>query len=333
MAEQTKRVSRKRFKRRKLAKGFVPTEDDYQILLHAFRRRLIDTNHVRSLFPHRSPQKIGRRFTELFDHGWLDKIEGQSTTWKAGAGSRAHLAALSDKGAKALSDRFGLDLPASRRNLNNKRLKPTTLEHDREVVDFMVMATISARKHSEHVDFSDAYDILKDLPPRPNKSKPLAFQVPVTWQKKASRQGIEPDDILRLTYHGRERGRNIAPCMFELDREVETIEPGLDVQQNESFWRTSSILKKNVIYANAFKRKDFKVFGWSVFRVLYVTRTPGHMAEMQACERKYFSDGLLETQPGFTLYTNWEGIREQNGDVFGMPWENRIGKPVYIDGR
>lgn len=204
-----------------------------------------------------------------------------------------------------------------------------------------MLARQSAERHSDQLSAELSLEILEGLDVEPTrKSKPLSYQVPdVSWQRQRSTRGIEPDELLRLTYPRLPVGKNVAPFLVEIDRGKETIDPVKSILKDD-FWRQSSILKKNIIYINDFlsQRRSGRLtcghFGFKTFRPLYVTTTPAHMAEMQACEFKYFGDRdfPLYIRPGFILYTNWEAIERHENDVLAMPWEDRLGRLSYIDG-
>ena len=320
---------RKRFER-KPVKGFRETDDDYEVLKSVYHLRLANTDHIHALMPHRSRQKLGRRITTLFDVGWLDKPKAQVALFPETGGSNHHVVALANDGAKVLSEKLKLSLPATRWTQRNKELRSTSIPHILDTTEFAVRVVGSARRHEGRVAVEYAHDILGSLKDPPvRKSKPLSFKVPVRWHDRASTRGIEPDDLLRITFESRDQAsRN----MIEIDNGTETIEPSEDVQTTESFWRSSSILKKYVLYASAFKHRACKPFEFDAFRVLMVTKSSSRMSSMQACEAKYLNNGTLRMPPGFVLYTTWEHINEHDGDVLSMPWQNRLGKPVYLDG-
>lgn len=328
---------RKRFKRKKLA-GFQPVADDYFILDLARKHRLVTADDVHRLLPHRSRQGLGRRFTKLFDQGWLEKSGVQNRDFIKGGGSHSHAGALTDAGYVALAEERDLVLPSPTRwDWNNARLRSTSVPHILATTKFATYAKASALAHADRISIDLSHEILSDLdvaPPR--KSKPLSYSVSgVIWQGNTSNRGIEPDELLKIRYADRSVGDNVAPCLVEIDLAKETVDPKSSIDK-PTFWSQSSILKKNVIYISDFFKREARPtcghFGFKTFRVLYVTTTDSHMKEMQECEEKYFSSGPLAIRPGLALYTNWEAIEEHAGDVLGMPWEDRLGRQKYIDG-
>ena len=129
-----------------------------------------------------------------------------------------------------------------------------------------------------------------------------------------------------MTLHNKPEGKKVANFMVEIDRAKETVEPREEIQGNDAFWRSSSILKKFVIYASAFKEPTCQPFGFKAFRVLMVTTSLRHMKTMQDYEEKYLGSDELYRSPGFTLYTNEEHIADNAGGVLGMTSQRRDGK-------
>lgn len=195
----------------------------------------------------------------------------------------------------------------------------------------MVSAEISARRHADLFRAEYASDVLSRLDlPRPQKSKPLSFRVPVKWRGMKSTRGIESDEIIDLDVFGRAVKPKSA-FMVEIDRENETIQPGENALQSGEFWRQSSIFKKFLLYAHAFDDNLCRPFDIPNFRVLMVTSTPSHMKSMQKCENNIFGPGaLLERSPGFILYTCWDDIAGNDGNVLAMPWQDRKGKERFL---
>ena len=320
----------KRFERQ-TGISFQPTEDDFEILLWVYRRRLLHTNQIRALFPHRSRQKLGRRVTKLSNVGWLDKLEQKKKLNPIGGGSIADIFALANDGARALAEYYEVNIPPSRWTQRNKELQPHRIPHILKTSDFVVNAEQSARRYVDRFRVAHSSEILSKLKrPRPNKSKPLSFNVPITWRGRKSIRAIEPDELLQLKLLDQPAGRDTTRFMVEIDQDKETVEPSEEVQKNDGFWRSSSILKKYVIYANAFKAENCRPYGFNLFRVLMVTTTPTHMKTMQKCESNYLGGGALKLSPGFVLYTNWDDIAGNDGDVLAMPWQDRNGRERFL---
>jgi len=308
------------------------TNDDHEILLHTFRRRLIAKKQIYSLFPHRSQQKLSRRCTALFDVGLVDKPTSQVSLFRPGAGSSSHALAITKSGVNVVNERYKLDIPYSNWSRRNERLRPQSIEHMLGTTDFMVRCEISARQH-EHITYGDALDILLTRNDRRyDRPKPMSFDTPVEWLGKRSQRGIEPDELVQLRYADQPDGKSIANFAIEIDRDTETVEPSAEIQQTDSFFRGSSILKKYVIYANAWSRRAMRdPFGFETFRVLFVTTTPGHMKRFQELAQKYLGP-MKRPLPGFVLFSNQHVVAEHADNVLSAPWETEDGKTVYIDG-
>lgn len=325
---------RKRFKRKEgdEVPNIVLVPDDYEIFLHVLRRRLVTSEQVRALFPHRSQQKLTRRFSKLFDNGLLDKPEPQVSLFRRGEGSPLHVLASTKAGVDAVNAYYHLDIPYSRWARRNENLRPQSIEHMLGTSDFMVKLEVSARQY-DHLTTADAFGILSEQADRRyDRPKPLAFATSVEWCGETSQRGIEPDELLRIHYRNAPEGRNMANFAVEIDRGTETLEPRGDVQRSEAFFRSSSILKKFVIYANAWKeRAMLEPFGFKTFRVLLMTTTPKHMRRAQQVATKYLP-AMGMTRPGFILFSNQEVAAKHADNFLSAPWETQNGKTVYIDG-
>lgn len=317
----------KRFKKgNSKARPFAVQDDDFAILYWVLKRRLLTSHQIRALFPHRSSQTLGRRLRTLLLSDWIDKPEHQSRLWAKG--SMPHIIAPSKEGCRQLSAHRGIEIPDRDWKNQNAKMREHKMRELLMVSEFMVDVECSARLH-EQITYRDAYELLSvlDLPRSP---KPKAVVVPeVKWQGYTSKRGIEPDELLSIIYHNREDAPS-ALFVVEIDNETETIVPSKTVRESASFWRSSSILKKNVIYASAFKNKKYRLFTRNVFRVLYVTNTPGHMKEMIKCERDFFSTGDLAVRPGLFLYANQELIAEHKADILAMSWIDRDGRVFQL---
>lgn len=323
----------KRFTRDKNPPTVHLTDDDHAVIMYAARRRLITNQQLHSLFPNRSNQKLTRRVRDLFDVGLLDRPPAQVRLFRPGEGSNAIAVAVSDKGVAKAEQFFKVEIPGSGWSRRNQRIRAQSIEHILDTTQFMVSFETSVRKRS-HIIMRDGFDvILASDEQRRKQSKPLSFTVPVKWHGRQSRRGIEPDELVSLTYSNKPAGKNIANFVVEIDRETETIEPGEKIQKDARFFRRSSILLKNVIYANAFREKSCQCFGFGTFRVLMVTTTPSHMARMQILEEKYLAPRPFGITPGFILYTNQQTIVDHGGDLLDIPWQTRTKKTVYLDGQ
>ncbi len=280
----------KRFSRDKeLTPNIHLTHDDHAIMLSAIRRRLITNTQLHALFSSRSSQKLTRRVRALFKVGLLDKPQVQVRLFKPGAGSNSHAVAITDNGVRAVEDYYKLQIPGSRWSRRNLLLRPQSVEHILETTGFMIAVETAVQKRNS-ITMRDGFDVVMASDQQiQKKSKPLSFTVPVKWNGRTLRRGIEPDELLCLTYADRPEGKNTANFVVEIDRGTETIEPGEAILKTEAFYRRSSILLKYVIYANAFHNQSCKCFGFGAFRMLMVTSTPSRMAEMQKLEEKYLA--------------------------------------------
>ena len=124
MAELRKSVPR--YERSKQKPHITPTADDIDLLLHIYRHRIIDADHIRMLFPHRSPQGLTRRLERLYKARFIDRVK--RNRHKPGGGSWPMVYALDREGAGLLRDELGMSVSKYRWPQKKPR---TTMDVDR----------------------------------------------------------------------------------------------------------------------------------------------------------------------------------------------------------
>lgn len=313
---------------------FQLVEDDYAIMLYALRHRLITSKQLQRYFPHRSRDRIVRRLRTLMKNGLLDKPKRQAGIRVEGGGTLPHAVAVSDKGARLLAKHYKLDILGSNRSRDNQKLTPTSIQETLDTTDFSVLMHQSAAARS-NVTLHDSFDILLEAPEKQRrKAKPKSFPVRIQWNGKNSIRGIEPDEIHHIHYSDRlEDQRSNAFFFVEIDRDTETVEPGESILKDERFFRQSYVLLKYIIYGSAFRAKKPLPFGFTTFRVLFITTTPTHMRRLQEVERRWLGSPLFKIPPGFVLFSNQDAVAAHADDLLLMPWEDGNGMVWFIDGR
>ena len=315
----------------KEAPAFNPQPDDWELLTCLLRRRLLNTKQIQRLFPHRSKDRISRRLDTFCLNQWIEIPENFKLLRRAASGSIPNIYALGSAGARALKEERGDALWIPRRDWkrDNAKMRPAKMQEIIDVSEFMVDVERSVACH-EALSVLDTYDLNSYRKKHLKRgSTPRTALVPVVYRGVKSRRALVPDELIELHWANRlDPDRRSGLFTVELDNETETIVPSREVREDARFWNSSSIYKKNVIYINAF-RQNSRLFGRATFRVLYITKTEGHMEEMIQSERDHFSRSSgkqLWVPPGFFLYTNQERIAAHKDDVLAMPWLARSGK-------
>lgn len=324
------RCSRPRFKRTGDRPNIQITDDDDQILFHVFRHRVIDSAMIYALFPDRSAQKLSRRLQALWQAGYLDRPTQQLERIRTGGGSAPLVYTLDRYGAQRLRDLHGVDTNPIRWRQKNREIRGRSIQHALATTRFMVSLELAARAHGS-VSLLHTDDVLA-LFSRSETVQPgarLTLRAAINWHGHYGEEGTAPDRLFGLQYDEREEGKNRQFILLEIDQGTETIEPGDHRVSSKSFFRDTSILRKMVVYASAFKQKTHQQrFGFRAFRVLTVTTNRARVEQMQATYRKHFSAGRDSVNPGLFLFTDWTSWLSQAG--YERVVENAAGQDVSL---
>lgn len=303
-------------------------EDDVEILWHVYCNRVIDAQSIYGLFPNRSTQGLSRRLNKLRKgtSPFLQRLAQAPNRLAQRNGSDPQAYALARRGADALRQHRGVEIPPQRWTQKNRELRPSTIQHDLAASRFMAQLRRDAAA-MDGVELRYQQEIEGKLSGRVNARGGLKNTLRtriVRWPGGAGEQGTAPDRIFELVANGRRQY-----FFLELDAGTETIAPSERRIKAPSFWRDTSLLRKFVIYASAFENQAHKeVFDIPTFRVLTVTTVPGRAKAMQqAC-----ATHLKNIRPGLFLFTDWERIREHDGPTLSMPFTNAAGrdKPIIV---
>lgn len=299
-------------------------EDDLEILWHVYCNRVLDAQSIYGLFPNRSTQGLSRRLNKLRKGPapFLQRLAQAPNRLAQRNGSDPQAYALARRGADALRQHRGVEIPPQRWTQKNRELRPSTIQHDLAASRFMAQLHRDAAA-MDGVELRYQQEIPGKLSGRVNARGGLKNTLRsriVRWPGGAGEQGTAPDRIFELTAGGRRQY-----FFLELDAGTETIAPGAHRLRSASFWRDTSVLRKLVVYASAFETKAHQEqFDIPVFRVLFVTTTPARMEAMQAACQEY----LPRVRPGLFLFGHRDGVEETGPASY--PFEDHQGREVWL---
>lgn len=319
------RASQPRFRRPKERPSIQLTEDDYDILWHVYRHRLIDSKALYQLFPNRSDQVISRRLGRLFRTEHLDRPLNQNVKNRLKPGTDFFVYALAKEGARVLRDRFDAPISVGRWTEKNAKLAVSTIEHYLETSRFVTRLVAGVRT------LPDARVLYLDelMPAELYQKRPAGLfttiRADVPWFIHGQNEGTASDFIIGVEIAG-----ELQVLFIEIDRATETIVPGDRQLKGPRFWRDTSFLRKKLIYGAAYKAKAHqRQFGLPVFRVLTVTTQSGRVASMQDAYKKHMARGQNHAPPGLFLYTDWQTV-DAAENVLTMELETAGGRKVSL---
>jgi hypothetical protein len=315
----------KLYSRNDFARPFEFTDDDLALVDYVSQLRLIDSNSLVSLFPDRSSQHLKRRLKLLFENGFLYRPAQQQIRHETIAGSFPKIYALDRKGAKLINDRLGRQVRVDHWLQKNRGIKWWNIEHTLSTAQFQaqLMAAIGRQDELSLLTFDDI--LAQHAPEKTKRSRqPGRFRTPVTWHGRQSEEGIAPDRIF-----GVQAPDNDNFIFFENDQGTETIEPSVTRQRSPLFFQHSSILRKLVVYANAFQAMAHRDhFGILAFRVVTVTTTQQRAENMAQVCAAHVCSGAHSVRPGLFLFTDRETLSEHDNNPLAVPYLNGAGKMV-----
>lgn len=307
------------------------TPDDERILLEVYRHDIIDSKTIYTLLAPRSENKIRNRLKLLHHTKYLHRLSQIEEIHVPGGGSLPAAYTLGVKGANRLKEAYGLKLKMQPRRYRerSKVLGAQHILHTLEQTRFLV----SIRKATEHrsdVEFLYPEQIYERFAPELllKDKLPHVVSARVNWEGYTQEEGTIPDGFFMLFYPYEPEGKNRRTIFLEIDRGTETIDPSDRKIKTLKFWKDTSVLRKFVVYAYAFKTQMHKkVFGVPTFQVLVVTTNPGHVAKMQQMYRRRLAGRPHSVKPYRFLFTDFETISKQDGDVLSTPIYDGEGKP------
>lgn len=305
-------------------------EDDIEILWHVFCNRVIDAKSLYALFPNRSEQVISRRLNRLRKgpRPYLNRLPQAMNRLQLRKGSDPQVYAIATLGAQALRLHRGIELPEHRWAQKNRELKPITIQHDVATSRFMarlrrdaVLAGGDCRllyqqefevkgKATDHAKHGGLKNTLRTII--------------TNWHGYRGEQGTAPDRVFAFVANGKRHY-----FFLEMDEGTETIVPGETRLREPSFWRDTSLLRKFVIYANAYDTRAHEAaFGIPVFRVLTVTTKPGRAEAMREACRVH----LKHVRPGLFLFADWESLVSHKASTLLFGFNDTEGREITLLG-
>ena len=329
---QTTRAPSPRYKRPTTRPRVELTADDDALLWAVYRHEIIDAHTLRRLFAERSAQHFSRRLKRLFDAELLERLGQQSEGMRRYlGGSRPIAYALAREGGRYLRREHGVPIAAERMRQRNRELRGQNIRHGVATSRFMVSLELASRQR-DGLTFLSQHEIVPRQGDTQHITLPKTLQTTVDWHGYREHEGTRPDRVCGLRYGNREPGKEHAYFMVEIDQGTETITPGARKVRSRSFWRDSSILRKLVVYAHAFRNGAHReTFGIDAFRVLIVTSTGERVRRMQECYQEHLASGGGRVPPGLFLFTDWETLAAHQDDALAVPWERADEKVVSLE--
>jgi hypothetical protein len=285
------------------------TERDVGLIRAVARHRFLRSTHLVSLAGG-SAQAILRRLNLLFHHGFLDRPRIQLDYYTRG--SKPMVYALSDRGARLLSERDGRDPDAVRWGGKNRRFGRIFLSHKLLVADVMVGLEVACRAPVP-VRLIPPEAVVAASPEATRRGRlPVRFEVPVRYGGTLVRVGVVPDALFGLRYLNDDPGRNRSFFFLEADTgSMPVVRATLE---------QTSLYRKLLAYAAAFEAgAHTAVLGWKSFRVLFLTTSPERLLE--ANQRLGGGSRLF-------LFGTSEELATHG--VLSMPWMSGRGERVRL---
>ncbi|WP_299211970.1 replication-relaxation family protein [uncultured Tateyamaria sp.] len=321
----TTRTSQPRFQVPAEQPGIKLTDDDYQILWHIYRNRLIESSSLYQLFPGRSAQVISRRLKLLFRTEHIARPINQNVKNRLRPGTDPYVYAIARNGAAALRKKFAAQIPTSGWTYKNAQLSLTAIEHQLDTSRFVTNLIVAAQSRPDvRLLYADQL-----IPADVAEKRPAGLfntvRADVSWPTPGRNEGTAPDIILGIEQEGRRQ-----VLFVEIDRGTETIEPGKRKQRSERFWRDTSFLRKLLIYGAVFRTKAHQTqLGLPTFRVVTVVPNADRVESIKAAWHNHLSTGVNRTRPGLFLFTDWTSMSVAE-DLLQVPFQNAAGRPVHL---
>lgn len=304
------------------------TEDDHKILLEVYRHDVIDAKTIYRLLSHRSEDKVRRRLNVLRKARYLERLSQIEQIHVKGGGSLPMAYTIGNHGMRFIQDEHGFPPKKKRLRERASRLSVSYVMHSLEQSRFLVLMRQSVEKRND-VHFlypEDFYELFaKDILKRP--TLPYSLRAKVNWHGYREEQGTNPDGMFVLYFPMQPLDKQRRCLFVEIDRSSETINPSDRKLKSIKFWEKSSLLRKFVVYAYAFRREVHKQeFGLPTFQVLTVTTNPKRVKEMQAMYRERLAIPPHDVNPNRFLFIDWKSLNAHGNDLITAPIENAVGE-------
>ena len=293
-----------------------PTADDLRYLWHVYCNRIIDSHSIAATHPERPKLNITRRLNKLRkgSEPFLHRIPYISDRVRNQPGSEPMVYALANRGAQVLDKhRQDVSIPHHRWAARNDALKATTIEH--ELATSRIMGRLAGGASLAGADVRLLYqeEFEQKIRDKRRKVRGIKNTLHATienWHGYRGQQGTAPDRIFAVDADGQRRY-----VFLEIDQETETIVP--EKLNGPNFWKNSSLLRKFVIYHDAFEQKAHRdQFGFDVFQILTMTTTASHAKTM----REAIATHIPTARDGLFLFGDWETFNRWEGNPLAFPW-------------
>src|SRR3954449_2020286 len=250
-------VRRPRFRRAAAPPPFRLTEDDVEIVRVVARHRLIRSTHIAALVG-RSLDRTNDRLMRLFHAGYIDRPRAQLDYYPT-FGSAPMIYALADRGVRLLKEWDGAAFRNPEWSRKNREAGRPFIEHQIEIVDFEVGVQRAVRMSSD-IKLITADEMIAAAPGQLPAINPFSLDAKLSDHGVVREAAIIPDIVFGLELTDGIR-RNF---MVEIDRGT------MPVRRSDP--EQTSIDRKMRVYLTAHAAKQHqREFGWTNFRVLFVT--------------------------------------------------------------
>ena len=259
-------VRRPRFRRAAAPPAFRLTDDDVEIIRHIARQRFLRSTHIAALVGH-SLDRTNDRLLRLFHAGYVDRPRAQLDRFPT-SGTAPMLYALADRGARLLRQHGDLASPAVAWSRKNRKVQRPFIDHQIEIVDFQVALQRALSTRADvRLFFEGEGSAAASRQER--EARPHALSAQLLQNGIVRNVSVVPDLVFALHFADGTR-HNYA---VEIDRGTMPVFRS-DPEQ-------TSIARKMQVYLAAHMAKQHqREFGWTNFRVLFVTTTPERIETM-----------------------------------------------------
>jgi hypothetical protein len=267
-------VRRPRFRRAAAPPPFRLTDDDIEIIRHIARHRFLRSTHIAVLVG-RSLDRTNDRLLRLFHAGYVDRPRAQLDRFPT-SGTAPMLYALADRGARLLRQRDDLPSATVEWSRKNRKVQRPFIDHQIEIVDFQIalQRTVSTRADVRlffEGETSAAASRRQGRETRP----PFALSARIEQNGTVRSVSAVPDSVFALQFADGTRHN----YTVEIDRGTMPVFRS-DPEQ-------TSIARKMRVYLAAHTAKQHqREFGWTNFRVLFVTTNQERIETMIDASRQ-----------------------------------------------
>src|SRR4051812_23099485 len=266
-------VRRPRFRRAAEPPAFRLTDDDVEIIRHIARHRFLRSTHIAALVG-RSLDRTNDRLLRLFHAGYVDRPRAQLERFPT-SGTAPMLYALADRGARLLRQRGDSPSAPVAWSRKNRKVQRPFIDHQIEIVDFRValQRALSTRADVRLLFEGETSAAASRRQGQEARSHALSAQL--KQNGIVHHVSAVPDLVFALHFADGTR-HNYA---VEIDRGTMPVFRS-DLEQ-------TSIARKMRVYLAAHAAKQHqREFGWTNFRVLFVTTNEERIETMIDASRQ-----------------------------------------------